>query len=323
MMMSTEAVTVMVILNVIVAIPGMYEWQFTDGGKERESVVENYNMAVNMWQSVNLEEWEHIHQISIYDWSPTGGDQHVVLSPTDDEEDTEKSEGTTNYSPLRYTNSNSLGTQNATLAPTWKLLNSSLTFTTAAQSLHRPLLSLPINKVRVHNTSNWKQCQHTLKGSVHGRQCITYDIISYLCVLFEHREQPGGAGLRWVVAGSCGTSYTPVKVARYDGVPSAVTLPNDLRIVARHVMDPYLVAHTVTNGTLKFGRSPSDRHAIITLSATLTFSICIVFICINLYLYFTPNVSSVRSTEGIRQSICIDKPVFETSLKKRSHRRAT
>ena len=319
-MLSYETTAVILLLNIAVSIPGIYEWHFTDSGKEREEVIENYNGAVKKWKTENLEGWESVQSIAVYDWSETGSDQHITLLPESTDEKTEKGEGTNHYSPLRYVSSSNTVSLNLTIAPEWAIVVSKLTFTTASQSIHRPFLNIPLTQLVVHNTSNWKQCSHSLKGSVHGKQCMTYNIVNYICVLFEEREQPGGAGLRWVASTDCGVSYIPVKVNRFDGTPSSVSLPSTLTVVTRHIMDPYIVAHRVTNGTLKFGRSASDRQTIIKLSATFSLVTFVIFICLNGYLYYYSDELSTKIKLPPQESILIDEPLHRHGNRRRATR---
>ncbi|KAJ9456286.1 hypothetical protein DIPPA_12644 [Diplonema papillatum] len=302
-----------------VSAPGVYEWFDTAYDAARDKKVAEFNAAVESWAADGRRHWEDVGEIMVHDWYGNGtwtpSERSIRLLPSEqaDLRRTEEAAEVKNYRVLKYTNVLAVGVPLRDSA--WETVVANLTFTTASQSVFRPLTRDPVVLAYTEElfTSNWKQCQHSFKGTLlsNGTRCVRYNVIQSLCVVFELEPVEH----RWVFSSLCpkATVYQTVPVNRRNHVLTTVELPASFRITVHAADDPFFIAHRVTDGMLHFGRSHREREVLILLSLLL--SGCIVgFSC---FLHFglpTP-------PDETQQNICVDsivsKPIHNACTVKR------
>jgi len=251
------------------AIGGIFQLT-SDSGETRNTKVDEYGAAVAYWNAAGRAQFEGVHCTVN---NITGSGNYVLPAAISaDHLNDPNREDFASYQQLRYERVGSI-------APglTWdsqaKQFAADITLTcqggaaTGASTIVLP--SVQVYKTTVQGLANQKQCQYQHKGSYVHNRCEVYRQLKEVCTKlglvngrWVQNTTWGGAGCHaarsWTVA-----TYKQVPgsmVSFGHGMPPSGQLKlQELKVVVRSGLDPWLDAEQLTDDTTDFGATPKEE----------------------------------------------------------------
>ena len=243
---------------------GWMIYEFTDekSDEKRNGLVVQFNEAADVWEGGEYKsKWNEVNSISIND---TDGNNANLTRFTGDEV-SDKHADVHTFDTFHFE-----GLMAVPLS-LWTIRSSDLLFSVMSSNGTVPwkltLHNITTTRMKTHRTSNWKQCQFTLRGSLDEKKsiCTTYETLSSVCVVVGTTETgfkiAGGCGKEGVVAEPMLT-YSTLPSPRFDRGEPLKNIKFSTRIIIRQDHDPILVAQELTHGSTNFGQTTGERLAL-------------------------------------------------------------
>eukprot|EP01060_Flectonema_neradi_P001186 TRINITY_DN106_c3_g1_i1.p1 TRINITY_DN106_c3_g1~~TRINITY_DN106_c3_g1_i1.p1 ORF type:complete len:373 (+),score=63.98 TRINITY_DN106_c3_g1_i1:78-1121(+) len=250
-----------------VILMGSLAWmvyEFTDekSDKARNDLVLQFNKATDAWEATNEEktQWNSIESMTARD----SDDTEVPLEKTaKGDVIADKHQDVHSFDSFHFEG----------VIPTevgdWfsRSTDLSLTINLKNKFQQLSLKNITTTRTKVHRTSNWKQCQNTLRGSLNSKDaiCTTYETLSEICIVVTTTS----GGFR--ISGGCSKeghtpepfmSYVTYPSPRYDRGEVLQNVKFSTTVIIRADHDPVLSARDLTHGSTKFGQTKGERLAL-------------------------------------------------------------